>query len=238
MEIVIDAALVGRILSEEADLASREIRSVGPLRALAASQRRHDGRIAAAPDVATLDCRAGCAWCCHFSVDVRAAEVFAIVDFVAQTFTDEQKASLRAATCANRRLLQDLSEVERMTRNVRCPFLTDGNCAIYPVRPQTCRNYHATDVTGCRRSFEHPDDLDIDPEFAPAVYQAGTAHVEAFSAAMRDAGFDVDAYELNAALDAALADPAARARFAARSVPFLGLQGVAVPEEYDDLEEL
>jgi hypothetical protein len=56
----------------------------------------------------------------------------------------------------------------------------------------------------CRQSYEEPDNLDIDPDFAPGVYQAGGAHVEAVSTAMRDAGYDVNAYELNCALDAAL----------------------------------
>jgi hypothetical protein len=68
------------------------------------------------------------------------------------------------------------------------------------------------------------------------VYQAGGAHVEAFSTAMSAAGYDVNAYELSCALDAALSDPAARERFEARVPPFTPLTGDEVPTEYDDLE--
>ncbi len=99
------------------------------------------------------------------------------------------------------------------------------------------RNYHATNAAGCQQSFEHPDDLDIDPDFAPFVYQAGGAHVEAFGTALRAAGFDVEVYELNAAFDAALSDPAARERFEARLPPLYDAEcGYEVPEQFDDLE--
>jgi hypothetical protein len=100
------------------------------------------------------------------------------------------------------------------------------------VRPQTCRNYHATNVAGCQQSFDDPENLDIDPDFAPWVYQAGGAHVDAFSTAVRDAGYDVDAYEFNGALEAALSDPAARARFESGAAPFIGLSGEEVPVEF------
>jgi hypothetical protein len=53
---------------------------------------------------------------------------------------------------------------------------------------------------------------------------------------MCDAGYDVNAYELNCALDAALSEPGARARFKSRLKPFIGLSGEEVPAEFDDLE--
>jgi Fe-S-cluster containining protein len=133
-------------------------------------------------------------------------------------------------------MLDGLNEDDRVTRNLKCPFLQQGRCTIHAARPQTCRNYHATSVAGCRQACEEPDNLGIDPEFAPGVYQAGAAHVEAFSAALRDAGYDVKAYELNAALDAALSDPGARERFESGLPPFTALNGEAVPAEFDDLE--
>ena len=235
MEFTLDIALVRDILVQERARMGAEIRDLGVLRALAGSARRHDLRIAAAADAGTLACRAGCTWCCHFTVDVRAAEVFAILDCVAQSFTPDEQARVSAEVHANSALLAGLGDGERVTRNLRCPFLREARCTIYAVRPQSCRNYHATDVAGCQQSYEQPENLDIDPDFAPGVYQAGEAHVEAASRAMAAAGFDVNAYELNEALAAALADPAARERFLAGQQPFLGLTGEAVPAEFDDL---
>jgi len=238
MEISLDLEFIRRILDQESKLAGEEIPSRGVLVALGESQGRHDERINAAPDVNSLACRAGCSWCCHFTVDVRPVEVFRILDFVEQKFSDERKARVYAEIRAHAADLAGLDDVARMRRNVRCPFLdTGGGCSIYPVRPQTCRNYHATSSAGCRQSYEQPDNLEIDPEFAPYVYQAGAAHVDGFSRGMREAGYDHLAYELNGALEAALSDPAARERFMSKEPPFPRLVGREVPEEFDDLED-
>jgi Fe-S-cluster containining protein len=236
MEFTLDVPFIRDVLEREYALARDEIRDMGVLRALASSQPRHDARIAAAPDIGRLACRAGCTWCCYFTVDVRAAEVFRILDLVEQSFTPEEKTRVYAEVRANSAALRKLGEGERVTRNVKCPFLNEGRCTVYENRPQSCRNYHATDVSGCRRSYEEPENLDIDPDFAPGVYQAGGAHVEAVSSAMRDAGYDVNAYELNCAIDAALSQPAARERFESGLKPFTGLSGEEVPPEFDDLE--
>jgi Fe-S-cluster containining protein len=236
MEISLDLDFIRGVLAQEYERAQDEIRTVGALRALENSHQRHDARIASAPDVGTLACRAGCTWCCYFSVDVRAVEAFSILDFVERTFTIEEKTRVYAEIRANSTALRNLGENERMKRNVKCPFLNEGRCTIYSARPQSCRNYHATNVAGCQQSYEDPDNLDIDPDFAPWVYQAGTAHVDAFSTAMRDAGYDVSVYELNCALDAALAEPAARQRFESRLQPFSSVSGEDVPVEFDDLD--
>lgn len=236
MEIELDPAFISGILTREREDAMGEIRAVGVLRAFEQSQLRHDSRIASAPDVATLACCAGCTWCCYFTVDVRAVEVFRILDFVERSFTSAEKARVYDEVRANSAALRNLDENARMTRNVKCPFLNEGRCTIYAARPQSCRNYHATNVAGCQRSYENPGNLDIDPDFAPWVYQAGGAHVEAFSSAMQEAGYDVSAYELNCALQAALSEPAARERFESRLQPFTGLTGEDVPVEFDDLE--
>lgn len=238
MEITIDFAAVRRITSQEYRQARGEIETLGPLEAYRRSQQRHDSRLAAAPDSSTLACAAGCSWCCHFSVDVRPVEVFHILDFIERHWTPQERDRLRAEIQANSAILQPLDEFERMQCNVKCPFLTDGRCSIYPARPQTCRNYHATDAAGCRQSFEEPDNFEIDPEFAPYVYQAGGAHVDAFSKAMHDAGYDIEAFELNTALVAVLTDAEARRRFEMKQQPFVDLQGTEVPFEFMEPDEL
>jgi Fe-S-cluster containining protein len=236
MEISLDLPFLRRILAREVEQARAEIQRVGVFRAFENSQQRHDERIASAPDVGTLACRAGCTWCCHFSVDVRAVEVFGILDFVERTFSADEKARVYAEIRANSAALGNLDEFERMRRNVKCPFLREGRCSIYSVRPQTCRNYHATSAVGCQQSYEDPDNLDIDPEFAPLVYQAGGAHVDAVTAAMREAGYDTNVYEMNTAIDVALSEPGARERFEAKLPPFMRVSGDEVPPEFEDLD--
>jgi Fe-S-cluster containining protein len=232
LEITIDESLVRGILADEMRQAGAEIDRQGPVAAYESSRRRHDARLNAAPDAHTLACKNGCFWCCYFTVDVRAVEVFAILDFMARELSPDEQARVWREIEANNALLQGLSELERMKRNVKCPFLAAGRCTIYQARPQTCRNYHATDATGCRISYEQPENTEIDPEFAPLVYQTGGAHVDAFSSSLQLRGYDISAYELSAALAAAIADPDARARFESQQKPFATLTGTEVPTEF------
>lgn len=231
---MLDVEFVRAIVQAEYERASNEIATHGVMQAYEASHQRHDQRIASAPDAPSLACRAGCSWCCHFSVDVRPVEAFRILAFLQREFDEERRNQLLADVKANRDILHGLDDLERARRNVKCAFLIDGKCSIYAARPQMCRNYHATNAAGCERSYVEPDNLDIDPEFAPYVYQAGGAHVDAFSKAMRDAGYDSRVYELNGAFISALSQPDAFARFQAKQVAFPELNGWDVPPEFDE----
>src|SRR5712671_2026985 len=153
MEFEIDLAMVRDITSREYERARAEIAELGPVAAYRHSCERHAERVAAAGDSGTLACKAGCYWCCYFSVDVRAVEVFNILDYIRLKFTAEEQARVRNEIAANSELLNRLSAAERAQRNIKCPFLAAGRCTIYTARPQTCRNYHATDARGCQKSF-------------------------------------------------------------------------------------
>jgi Fe-S-cluster containining protein len=234
LEITIDDALVAEIVTQEMQQARADIARLGPVAAYERSRTRHDARLSAASDAHTLACRSGCFWCCYFTVDVRAVEVFSILDFMTRELSAAEQARLRGEIAANSAMLRDLSDLERMRCNVKCPFLAQGRCSIYAARPQTCRNYHATDVAGCRASYERPDDTEIDPDFAPLVYQSGGAHVDAFCSTLQERGYDTRAYELSTALAAAIADPESRARFESQQAPFPTLAGTQVPPEFLD----
>jgi Fe-S-cluster containining protein len=237
MEFTIDLQLVRKLISDERTQAAAEIGQEGPIAALARSQSRQDERLAAAPDAGTLACRPGCSWCCHFTIDVLAVEVFSILDHLATLPTKEQQ-RLRERIQRNAQQLAGLDEDERARTNIECAFLRDGQCTIYAVRPQTCRNYHATNAAGCQQVFEHPENEDIDPDFAPLVYQIGRTHVEAFAKALRDARFDTQVYEFNAALITAMNAPASQSRFLNKTQPFTDLAGSEVPPEFlEDTEE-
>lgn len=238
MEFTIDLATVRKILEEESWVARQDVAVYGPMRAYQQSMPRHDERLAQAADAGTLACKPGCSWCCHFSVDVRAAEALTIAEFVEREFSLREKLQLKAELTTNARKLSGMDDVERARHNVKCPFLNEGMCRIYAVRPQTCRNYHATDATGCKQAFEQPDNDDIAPEFAPLVYQSGGAHVDAFSAAMSEAGYDIAAYEMNAALLQAMNSPKeVTDRFLSHRNAFVDIPGTEVPMEFIDLDE-
>jgi hypothetical protein len=95
------------------------------------SLRRHDQRLSEAADADTLACKAGCAWCCHFSVDVRPVEVLNILEFMQATFSTAEQQRLRIEIEANSRVLGSLDEMQRMQQMLKCAFLADGRCGIY-----------------------------------------------------------------------------------------------------------
>ena len=235
MEFEIDFSRVRAIVAQEYDQARADIEAHGPVEAYRRSLARHDERLASAPDAPSLACRAGCAWCCYFTVDIRTVEALNILQAI-EALNPQERNRVHGEIASNYESLKELSDDERARRNVKCPFLaataSGGHCVIYSSRPQTCRNYHATDVLGCKQSFDEPDNVDIDPDFAPLVYQTGGAHVEAFSKALHDAGYDTDAYELNTALDATLKNPEeTRRRFESKQQPFAAIAGTDVPYE-------
>jgi Fe-S-cluster containining protein len=233
MEFEIDSALVQRIVADEYQQSQAEIAELGAVRAYRISLQRHDERLANASDAPTLACKAGCFWCCYFSVDVRPVEVFSILEFMDAHLQHAEKERVLLEIEANSALLKGMSEVERARRNVKCPFLAAGRCTIYEARPQTCRNYHATNASGCQKSYDEPENLDIDPDFAPLTYQIGGAHVDAFSKAMQDAGYDIEAYELNSALQTALTNPQLyHRRFEATQKVFDELESTEIPFEF------
>jgi Fe-S-cluster containining protein len=239
VQFEIDFPTIRKITAEELRQARKEIAERGSLAAYRSSLERHELRLAAAPDAATLACRSGCSWCCYFSVDVRAVEVLNILAFMEREFSSQERARIAEEIEFNKSALEKLSEIDRVRQNLKCPFLFSGRCSIYSVRPQTCRNYHATDSSGCKQSYEEPENLDIDPDFAPLTYQIGGAHVDAFSEAMSEAGYDVAAYELSTALSAAMSNLSeVKQRFEAKLKPFVALQGNEVPAEFmDDFAE-
>jgi Fe-S-cluster containining protein len=236
MEFEIDTTLVDAIVSDEMQQARADLAALGPIEALARSQRRHDARLEAAADAPTLACKAGCFWCCYFTVEVRPVEVVRIVEFMQREMAPADRERITTEIHTNAAALASLDADARSRHNLKCPFLHLGRCSIYAVRPQTCRNYHATNAAGCEKAYREPENDDIDPEFAPLVYQSGGAHVDAFSTVLQDAGYDVAAYELNTALAVTLPDPTAiQARFDAKLPTFPTIEGVEViPEFVDD----
>jgi uncharacterized protein len=77
-------------------------------------------------------CAKGCGHCCHVSVPIADFEARYIADYI-KTEPVALKRSIR----------HDLAEFSEKTP---CPFLQDGACSIYPVRPLTCRLHVNFDV--------------------------------------------------------------------------------------------
>ena len=115
-----------------------------------------------------ISCRKGCTFCCHHYVSVSLAQGMVIVAHLyrrkdlLQQFLDryeewrEKAGSISEAIDGIRnQALSSSTPIARViddtrplsTRyfkaNIRCPFLVDDLCSIYPVRPLACSGHHS-----------------------------------------------------------------------------------------------
>lgn len=139
-------------------------------------------------------CHAGCSACCHQIVDALNWEASLVTDFIAQEMPTARRdrareqaeawlrtfnAITRAATPAAPLRPEEVNaaRVEFRRRRVACPFLIDGQCTIYPVRPVVCRSHIVeTDPEACAR--------DIGRVGTEAARQVAREEVRAFDPAI------------------------------------------------------
>jgi len=215
--------LFTQITQREHALSRADLKSQGWKSALAASQKRQDAMAGLIASTLTppLACKAGCSYCCHYKVDARAEEVFQIVDYVRTKFSAPRQLQLLEDVARNAADLRGKTREEQLSANLACPLLDDGQCSVYAVRPARCRTFHATDVAGCKQSFDEPDNLAIPHSLVPGLLHTGEAHLKGLRQAFNDAGYDGNTYELNAALAAALRDGTPKRRFEKRKKAFV-----------------
>lgn len=215
--------LFTQITQREHALSRAELKSLGWKPALAASQKRQDAMAGLIASTLTppLACKAGCFYCCHYKVGARAEEVFQIVDYVRTKFSAPRLQRLQEDVARNAATMRSKTNEEQLAANLPCPLLDNGQCSVYAVRPASCRKFHATDVAGCKQSFDEPGNLSISHSMVPGLLHTGDAHVKGLRQAFADAGYDGNTYELNAALAAALSDGTAKRRFEKRKKAFV-----------------
>ncbi|EKO37623.1 MAG: putative Fe-S oxidoreductase [Solidesulfovibrio magneticus str. Maddingley MBC34] len=106
-------------------------------------------------------CRAGCHACCSQPIPVSTIETQGLRWF--------------ALSHLNGDLARKVGEALTMQRQAPCPFLVDGACAVYPMRPLACREYIVFNQP-CRLG-ERPEQtrpLDVLPLARTAQLQAFT----------------------------------------------------------------
>lgn len=170
--------------------------------ALAKSYKRYDNLIAKTIEASSIKpaCKAGCAFCCHYKVEVRAHEMLLIKDYVSKTFSAEKIAAVLAEAETNAAFIRTLTPEQHLTTNIKCPMLQDNQCSIYPVRPFRCRNFHSTDANACEQSHGDPSNMEIATGMIEDVAMFADAHTQGFEAAAEQTGKDARIYDFTTAL--------------------------------------
>lgn len=150
-------------------------------------------------------CRKGCATCCTLRVTATAPEALMIGRYV-RWMSDRLKSldiDLAARVAAADRKTRGMDERRRVRLRQRCPFVQQGVCLIYQVRPLACRGHASYDVRACAEAAAgRTDEI---PYSAP--HRTVRSLVQnAMQSELRDAGLAFGLYELNHAVVLALQD--------------------------------
>jgi Fe-S-cluster containining protein len=176
--------------------------------ALEKSFARYDALIAKSIDESAIKpaCKAGCAFCCYYKVEVRAHEMLNIKAYIGKHFSAETIKRILVEAEQNAAVIRSIPPEQHLTTNMKCPLLQDNQCSAYPVRPYRCRNFHATDADACEKSFADPANMDIATGMIESVALAADAHSQGFEAAIEHKGLDARVYDFNTALLEVFAD--------------------------------
>lgn len=201
--------------SQEFDTGYAEMMEISSHQALLNFYQRHDQRIekTCANSREQRACAEGCSYCCNFKVVADALEIFAMVEYAEKSFDPQRLEQVVSTAQKNIEEARDLDHQQQSTINQRCPMLNDHACSMYPVRPIKCRNFHSTDVSSCKASYDNPTDLTILNDNIPALYIAATGSTNGFMSALHNHDFDDRIYDMNAGFIEALKDPACRQRY-------------------------
>ncbi len=178
--------------------------------ALKKSYERYDNLIAKAIDESPIKpaCKAGCAFCCYYKVEVRAHEMLLIKDYIGKTFSAEKIQAVLVEAEANAAIIRTLTPEQHLTTNLKCALLQDNQCSIYPVRPFRCRNFHSTDANACEQSHGDPSNMEIATGLIETVAMLADAHTQGFEAAAEQTtGRDARVYDFTTALLEAFNEP-------------------------------
>lgn len=141
--------------------------------ALAAQRTCQDTAQSFPPEtLACLACQSGCDYCCYPPVSAAVPEVANIVAYVLSQLPEEEQQRLIDRVGQVYTQVNPMTGQERASTNVACPYLNQGKCSIYPVRPLSCRGFNSGSKEACQTVYEQArTDLPI-PAFLPLLASA------------------------------------------------------------------
>jgi hypothetical protein len=157
-------------------------------------------------EMARVECRRGCAFCCHVDVTVTPLEAIRL--------SQHARAAGRAVPAT-----------EASARYAPCPLLEDGACTVYAMRPFACRSLFSPDATACEAGFAGEGRVFV-PSLAWPRFLA-SAYITGEIGALEDLRLAGHLVELRRALALLLADATALPRWLRGADVFARHAGVA-----------
>jgi len=101
-------------------------------------------------------CHDGCAHCCYQAVGVSVPEALALEAHVRATRSPAEREELAARVRQADQRTRGLTSAQRLSPALPCPFLEDGRCGVYEVRPLACRGTNSLDAQACAELLREP----------------------------------------------------------------------------------
>lgn len=163
-------------------------------------------------DEPPLACGKGCATCCTLRVGATAPEVLLVARFLRAVTPRllergiDLVATLREADART----AGLTEAARVRLRQRCPFIAQGACVIYAVRPLACRGHASHDLKAC---VEAASGRVLQVPYSEGHRRVRSLVQNAMQSSLRSAGLAWGVYELNRSLLMALDDAGSERRW-------------------------
>lgn len=105
-----------------------------------------------------IACHKGCSHCCYLRVSVYDYELVSIQSYLENKIHKKQRDEITSSIGVQYERLKYMTMEEHHRTNIKCPFLINNSCSIYPVRPISCAGYHSLSEQVCRKSYDDPFD--------------------------------------------------------------------------------
>ena len=136
--------------------------------------------------MAEIDCRAGCAWCCHEPLQVSILDAISVASYLKANPSSDLELESYLAHLEQ----YDNKRAELKQSFDPCPFLDDYHkCRVYEARPVICRAFHSKDVGRCESIIDNrPGDREV-PMFS-GLFGFRGLKLSGARKALRDLGLD------------------------------------------------
>lgn len=149
-------------------------------------------------------CHKGCQWCCHQAVYANSYELHYLSERIKAVVPKERIARWAEAAEFKYARTSVMNEEQIALHKSPCPFLENGACSIYPVRPMACRIYLSSRLETCLEFYRNPENKDNYPALIEFPLKAGRMMNEGFMAALKENGIDTAEFRLEEGLRIAL----------------------------------
>lgn len=173
-----------------------------------------------------IACKGDCPACCVIRVVATAPEIFLVTRFVAANaaFLLQHGIDLVGRIRETAAAAAGLGERERMALSRICPFIENGLCLAYRVRPLACRGHASYDKQSC---LDATAGLPVETSVSAPHLVVRSLVQNAMMSSLRSAGLAFGLYELNGGVALALSRPDCEARWIAGGDP---LAPAAIPD--------